>query len=80
VKPDFNSVEVHSQLSFNRHPMDGALVGGGSLVREAKHHLASSARRWFRFSFCTPFSALHSSARNHAIRFSVFLKKGKKFC
>ncbi len=32
-KPNINSVEVHSQqLSYNGHPMDGALVGAGSLV------------------------------------------------
>jgi hypothetical protein len=44
----------------------------------AKHRpLTSSVRRWFRLSFCTPFSALHSSARNHATRFSMFFKKVK---
>jgi hypothetical protein len=26
-----NSVEVHPQLSNNRHPVDGASVGAGSL-------------------------------------------------
>jgi len=26
------SVYVHPQLSHNRHPMDGALVGAGSLL------------------------------------------------
>jgi hypothetical protein len=31
VKPNINSVEVHPQLSKNRHPVDGALVGAGSL-------------------------------------------------
>jgi hypothetical protein len=31
VKPNINSVEVHPQLSINRHPVDGALVGAGSL-------------------------------------------------
>jgi hypothetical protein len=30
VKPSINSVEVHPQLSNNRHPVDGALVGAGS--------------------------------------------------
>jgi len=30
VKPNVNSVEVHPQVSNNRHPMDGALVGAGS--------------------------------------------------
>jgi hypothetical protein len=31
VKPNINSVEVHPQLSKNGHPVDGALVGAGSL-------------------------------------------------
>jgi hypothetical protein len=31
VKPNINSVEVYPQLSNNRHPVDGALVGAGSL-------------------------------------------------
>jgi len=31
VKPTINSVEVHPQLSNNGYPMDGALVGAGSL-------------------------------------------------
>jgi hypothetical protein len=31
MKPGSNSVEDHPQLSHNRHPMDGALVGVGSL-------------------------------------------------
>jgi hypothetical protein len=31
VKPNINSVEVHPQLSTNGHPVDGALVGAGSL-------------------------------------------------
>ncbi len=31
VKPHINLVEVHPQLSNNKHPMDGVLVGAGSL-------------------------------------------------
>jgi hypothetical protein len=31
VKPHTNSIEVHPQLSNNKHPMDGALVGASSL-------------------------------------------------
>jgi hypothetical protein len=34
VKPYINSVEVHLQLSHNGHPVDGALVGAGSLWPE----------------------------------------------
>jgi hypothetical protein len=32
VKPNINSVEVHPQLSNDRHPVDGVLVSAGSLV------------------------------------------------
>ncbi len=32
MKPDINSVEVHGQLSHNRHAVDGALVAAGSLL------------------------------------------------
>jgi hypothetical protein len=31
VNPNINSVEVHPQLSNNGHPVDGALLGAGSL-------------------------------------------------
>jgi len=31
MKPGSNSVEDHPQLSRYRHPVDGALVGAGSL-------------------------------------------------
>ncbi len=31
VKPNINSVEVHSQLNYNRHLIDGVLVGVSSL-------------------------------------------------
>jgi hypothetical protein len=31
VKPNMKSIEVHPQLSNNCHPVDGALVGVGSL-------------------------------------------------
>jgi hypothetical protein len=31
VKSNINSVEVHPRLSNNRHPVDGVLVGAGSL-------------------------------------------------
>jgi hypothetical protein len=31
VKPKINSIEVHPQLSNNGHPVDGALVGAGSV-------------------------------------------------
>jgi hypothetical protein len=31
MKLGSNSVEYHPQLSHNRHPVDGALVGAGSL-------------------------------------------------
>jgi hypothetical protein len=31
VKPNINSVEVHPELSYNGHPVDGALVGADSV-------------------------------------------------
>jgi hypothetical protein len=31
VKPDVKSVEVHSQLSHNGHPVDGVLMGASLL-------------------------------------------------
>jgi len=31
VKPNINSVEVHPELSNDRHPVDGGLVGAGAL-------------------------------------------------
>ncbi len=34
VKPNINSVDVHPQLSNNGHPVDGALVGVGSVCSE----------------------------------------------
>jgi hypothetical protein len=41
VKPDINLVKVDPQLSHNKHPVDGALVGAGSL--------------WPLFFYCSPF-------------------------
>ncbi len=31
MKPNINSVEVHPQVSNKGHPVDGVLVGAGSL-------------------------------------------------
>jgi hypothetical protein len=31
LKPNTNSVEVHPRLSNNEHPVDGVLMGAGSL-------------------------------------------------
>jgi len=39
MKPNINSVEVHPQLSNNRHPVEGALVGAG-LLWQMFHHLS----------------------------------------
>jgi hypothetical protein len=36
VKPNINSVEVHPQLSNDRHPVDGMLVGAGDVVSKSK--------------------------------------------
>jgi len=37
MKLGSNSVEFHPQRSHNRHPMDGALAGAGSLCRHGLH-------------------------------------------
>jgi hypothetical protein len=34
VKPNTNSVEVHPELRYNEHPVDGLLVGAGSLSQK----------------------------------------------
>jgi hypothetical protein len=39
VKPNINLVEVHTQLSNNVHPVDGARVGAGSLWPVVTNHL-----------------------------------------
>jgi len=36
VKSDINSVDVHPQWSDDSHPVDGALVGAGSLGPQAE--------------------------------------------
>jgi len=37
VKPNKNLIEVHPQLNNNMHPMNGALVGVGSLWPPRTH-------------------------------------------
>jgi hypothetical protein len=53
VKPNINSVEVHPQLINNGHPMDGALVGVGSLWPLIRGFLVvgKGSRPWTR---CLP--------------------------
>jgi hypothetical protein len=53
VKPNINSVEVHPQLSYNRHPVDGALVGAGSL--------------WPIWRFCN--AEINASTQTHLLAF-----------
>jgi hypothetical protein len=43
VKSDINSVEVHPQLSDDSHPVDGALVGAGSLWPTAASYIVYKA-------------------------------------
>jgi hypothetical protein len=41
VKPDINSLEVHPQLSLishNQHPVDGVLMGDGSIWMKITNH------------------------------------------
>jgi len=48
VKLDINSVEVHPQLNNNGHPVDGVLVGVGSLCPMARmnQHPPMHQCRW----------------------------------
>jgi hypothetical protein len=57
VKPNYNSVEVHPQLSNNRHPVDGALVIAGSVWPTGSINLTPP--------WCTPTDpGLFSSSKN----------------
>jgi len=50
MRPGSNSVEIHPQLTHNQHPVDGALVGAGSLVAPkcpGTSPETGSAQRWF---------------------------------
>jgi len=42
----FNSVKVHPQMGHNGHPVDGALVGAGSLSTWALGMGPSVGTRW----------------------------------
>jgi len=43
MRPGSNSVEDHPQLTRNGHPVDGALVGAGSIMAHGMHHPRSIA-------------------------------------
>ncbi len=57
MKPGSNSVEDHPQLSHNRYPVDGALVGAGSLWRYLP---TQQPQRCFHL-----FSHLHTNQLGH---------------
>jgi hypothetical protein len=46
VKSNINLVEVHPQLSKNGHPVDGALMGAGSLWTEINMNMNFSAMKF----------------------------------
>jgi len=47
VKPNIESVEVHAQLSNNRHPVKyGALEGAGSHCKETISRLPKAKVEW----------------------------------
>ncbi len=53
--PNINSVEVHPQLSNNGHPVDGALVGAGSLWPNQTRYIfemASIIQHFFQKQKC----------------------------
>jgi len=47
-------------------------------LRDPKYTLTSSARRWFRLSFCTPISALHSPAKGGFIFIFIAYTNSKR--
>jgi hypothetical protein len=53
AKPNTIAVEVHPQLSNNRHPVDGALVGPGSVwpiyVPINPYHMLCPNKLYFEF-------------------------------
>jgi hypothetical protein len=51
VKPNINSVEVYPQLSNNGHPVDGAMVGDGSLCPHFGFFHGNKLRCGNQFSF-----------------------------
>jgi hypothetical protein len=63
-------------------PIDAKVEISPKGLPDAKYPLTSSLQRWFHLSFCIPFSALHSSAREGFI-FYIYciheVKKGKSF-
>jgi len=69
--------KAKSTLGFNGGVKVSLAANLGGALR---HSLTSSAQRWFCLSFCTCFSALHSSERNHATLFSMFFSSSKKKC
>ncbi len=69
------------------HPKNHCWSGIGKMIHLPKEMNAVSTkgealntsfvRRWFLLSSCTSLAALHSSARNHATQFSMFLCSSK---
>jgi hypothetical protein len=47
VKPDINSVEVHPHLTHYKHPLDGVLVGAGSLFHPDCASQSVTSKRHF---------------------------------
>jgi hypothetical protein len=69
----FNSFEVHPQLSNNGHPMDGVLVGAGSIVAHFYHNVLTILNlipyglpKVFHLHVC-------SSAKGSSHRFSILV-------
>jgi hypothetical protein len=57
MRPGSNSVEIHPQLTHKGHPVDGALVGSGSLWPPkcpGTSPETESARRWSFIGVISP--------------------------
>ncbi len=53
MKPKINSVEVHTQLSHKGHPVDGVLVGAGSVYPNGMDHSTPEEDEPGRASYCS---------------------------
>ncbi len=80
-----NLCKVHFTLgvSKNIQPKSSIPIGANVEIspkglQDAKYPLTSSVQRWFHLSFCIPFAALHSSAREGFIFYIYCVHKSKR--
>jgi hypothetical protein len=71
VKSNINSVEVHPQLNNNGHPVDGAVVGAGSLPAYCRTFTIPATS--FQITFkSTSLPIFHSFTGSNDMNFLIF--------